>query len=51
MNMEIGTDASQFPEQEYINGGFVAVRTRKNGIENTVANLTKIYANMVQYRE
>jgi hypothetical protein len=25
MNVEIGTDASQFPEKEYINGIFVAV--------------------------
>jgi hypothetical protein len=25
MNVEIGTEAAQFPEQEYINGIFVAV--------------------------
>ncbi len=25
MNVEIGTDAEQFPEKEYINGIFVAV--------------------------
>jgi hypothetical protein len=25
MNVEIGTEASQFPEKEYINGIFVAV--------------------------
>jgi hypothetical protein len=25
MNVEIGTDAAQFPEKEYINGNFVAV--------------------------
>jgi hypothetical protein len=25
MNVEIGTDATQFPENEYINGIFVAV--------------------------
>ncbi len=25
MNMEIGTEAPQFPENEYINGIFVAV--------------------------
>jgi len=26
MNREIGTEAAQFPEKEYINGIFVAVR-------------------------
>ncbi len=26
MNVEIGTEATQFPEKEYINGIFVAVR-------------------------
>jgi hypothetical protein len=27
MNVEIGTEAAQFPEKEYINGIFVAVRS------------------------
>jgi hypothetical protein len=27
MNVEIGTDAAQFPEKEYINAIFLAVRT------------------------
>jgi hypothetical protein len=27
MNVEIGTEAAQFPEKEYINGIFVAVYT------------------------
>ncbi len=27
MNVEIGTEAAQFPERDYINGIFVAVRT------------------------
>ncbi len=26
MNVEIGTEAAQFPEKEYINGIFVAMR-------------------------
>jgi hypothetical protein len=26
MNVEIGTEAAQFPEKEYINGIFLAVR-------------------------
>ncbi len=26
MNVEIGTEAAQFPEKEYINGIFIAVR-------------------------
>jgi hypothetical protein len=29
MNMEIGTEAAQFPEKEYINGIFIAVHTWK----------------------
>jgi hypothetical protein len=27
MNVEIGTEATQFPEKEYINGIFVAVQS------------------------
>jgi hypothetical protein len=27
MNVEIGTEAAQFPEKEYINGIFLAVQT------------------------
>ncbi len=26
MNVEIGTEATQFPEKDYINGIFIAVR-------------------------
>jgi hypothetical protein len=29
MNVEIGTEAPQFPEKEYINGIFVAVRVHE----------------------
>jgi hypothetical protein len=29
MNVEIGTEAAQFPEKEYINGIFVAVQGEK----------------------
>jgi hypothetical protein len=32
MNVEIGTEAAQFPEKGYINGIFVAVRGGENGI-------------------
>ncbi len=28
MNVEIGTEAEQFPEKEYINGIFIAVQAR-----------------------
>jgi hypothetical protein len=28
MNVEIGTEAAQFPEKEYINGIFIAVQCR-----------------------
>ncbi len=35
MNVEIGTEAAQFPEKEYINGIFVAVRsTTEVGLYN-----------------
>jgi hypothetical protein len=30
MNVEIGTEAAQFPEKEYNNGIFVAVHAAKN---------------------
>jgi hypothetical protein len=30
MNVEIGTEAAQFPEKEYINGIFVAVHNMYN---------------------
>jgi hypothetical protein len=29
MNVEIGTEAAQFPEKEYINGIFVAVHSSR----------------------
>ncbi len=32
MNVEIGTEAAQFPEKEYINGIFVAV-CRQGGMQ------------------
>ena len=32
MNVEIGTEAAQFPEKEYINGIFVAVYIIKTEI-------------------
>ncbi len=28
MNVEVGTEAAQFPEKEYINGVFFAVQSR-----------------------
>jgi hypothetical protein len=32
MNVKIGTEAAQFPEKEYINGIFVAVRCYGNSL-------------------
>ncbi len=32
MNVEIGTEAAQFPENEYINGIFVAVHSLKSKV-------------------
>jgi hypothetical protein len=37
MNVEIGTEAAQFPEKEYINGIFLAVQyycIRKHGVDS-----------------
>jgi hypothetical protein len=40
MNVEIGTEAAQFPDKEYVNGLFVAVRgTKKHGIRNPRHNV------------
>jgi hypothetical protein len=36
MNVEIGTEAAQFREKEYINGIFVAVHHSISGIANTI---------------
>jgi hypothetical protein len=33
MNMEIGTEAAQFPEKEYISGIFLAVRSKFNSLK------------------
>ncbi len=39
MNVGIGTEAAQFPEKEYINGIFVAVRQLTvDNIQPTMAN-------------
>jgi hypothetical protein len=32
MNVEIGTEAAEFPEKEYINGIFVAVHASQQGL-------------------
>ncbi len=34
MNVEIGTEASQFPEKEYVNGIFIAVHVLLRLIRN-----------------
>ena len=35
MNVEIGTEAAQFPEKEYINGFFVAMQQHKRTIRDS----------------
>jgi hypothetical protein len=51
MNVEIGAEAAQFPEKEYINGIAVAVQTNRAGTKkdtiltiNCVNNKRKIEA-------
>ncbi len=49
MNVEIGTEAAQFPEKEYINGIFVAVHLLAGDHERaTVACLNFLYAESYQ---
>jgi hypothetical protein len=38
MNVEIGTEAAQFPEKEYINGIFVAVSNKITSVSFTFRN-------------
>ncbi len=38
MNVEIGTEAAQFPEKEYINGIFVAVRHPEQAVSVEITN-------------
>ncbi len=39
MIVEIGTEAAQFPEKEYINGIFVAVRGARRLADSNLDNL------------
>jgi hypothetical protein len=41
MNVEIGTEAEQFPEKEYINGIFVAVQSSE-GVKESVYHVKTI---------
>jgi hypothetical protein len=45
MNMEIGTEAAQFPEKEHITGIFVAVCTRGSGPRKSPAFSLKLFSN------
>ncbi len=38
MNVEIGTEAVQFPEKEYINGIFLAASTNLESISHSFEN-------------
>ncbi len=58
MNVEIGTEAAQFPEKEYINGNFVAVQTRVTirryilfiGAPSLILLLLLSYRTLIDYR-
>ena len=41
MNVETGTEAAQFPEKEYINGIFVAVRTNLMKVRRLTGSSTR----------
>ncbi len=41
MNVEIGTEAAQFPEKEYINGIFLAVQTLRRTEGEGVGRILK----------
>jgi hypothetical protein len=43
MNVEIGTEAAQFPEKEYINGIFVAVQLRMNEVQGLALIRIKLW--------
>jgi hypothetical protein len=56
MNVEIGTEAAQFPEKEYINGIFVAVQNTfytihalTNARSKVIAQLTRRKAPPVRF--
>ena len=44
MNVEIGTEAAQFPEKEYISGFFLAVQVLHGDGQEKVKELTTISA-------
>jgi hypothetical protein len=43
MNVEIGTEAAQFPEKEYINGIFVAVHEISRGFHLVFTGLLEVF--------
>jgi hypothetical protein len=49
-NVEIGTEVSQFPEKEYRNGIFVAVRVPHNTCSNSVSAGVILYVMDGPYR-
>ena len=40
MNVEIGTEAAQFPEKEYINGIFLAVQERRRWMKTNLVDFS-----------
>jgi hypothetical protein len=42
MNVEIGTEAAQFPEKKYINGIFLAVKQSTKYLENSKPSMYRL---------
>jgi hypothetical protein len=49
MNVEIGTEAAQFPEKDYINGIFVAVQLMITSKAKLPEIIKKCYISYIEY--
>jgi hypothetical protein len=47
MNVEIGTEAAQFPAKEYLNGIFIAVHSVSSELANSLAKIQFVLGALV----